>query len=105
MRFSAVKMPMKSAVFICLCKLITLVLVSLLNYAFLYHAVQELITHVGHYVLVIKVMKPFMINRLCQGQSSFMITCIPHFSEVTHGKRGLIFFKLGGHGVLLFRTV
>nr|CDS28610.1 dynein light chain [Hymenolepis microstoma] len=26
-------------------------------------------------------------------------------SEVTHGKRGLIFFKLAGHGILLFRTV
>ncbi|KAL5109515.1 Dynein light chain LC6 flagellar outer arm [Taenia crassiceps] len=26
-------------------------------------------------------------------------------SEVTHGKRGLIFFKLAEHGVLLFRTI
>uniref|UniRef100_A0A5K3F642 Dynein light chain n=1 Tax=Mesocestoides corti TaxID=53468 RepID=A0A5K3F642_MESCO len=26
-------------------------------------------------------------------------------SEVTHGKRGLIFFKIAGHGVLLFRSV
>ncbi|KAL7054139.1 hypothetical protein AAHC03_010304 [Spirometra sp. Aus1] len=26
-------------------------------------------------------------------------------SEVTHGKHGLIFFRLGGNGILLFRTV
>ncbi|EUB56597.1 Dynein light chain LC6, flagellar outer arm [Echinococcus granulosus] len=26
-------------------------------------------------------------------------------SEVIHGKRGLIFFKLDKHGILLFRTV
>ncbi|VDL59365.1 unnamed protein product [Hymenolepis diminuta] len=26
-------------------------------------------------------------------------------SEVTHGKRGLIFFKLSEYGILLFRTV